>query len=62
MHFISKAWKLITLTTVKNCFEKCGLYQLSVYSNDDDALNLKTMEITGIVCNLRVWVGVPHDM
>jgi hypothetical protein len=30
MHFISEAWKLITLNTVKNCFEKCGLYQLSV--------------------------------
>jgi len=52
MHFISKAWKLINLTTVKNCFEKCGLYQLSVYSNDDDALNLRKMEIAGMVCNL----------
>jgi hypothetical protein len=52
MRFISKAWMLITLTTVKNCFEKCGLYQLSVYSNDDDALNLKKLEIIGIVCNL----------
>lgn len=52
MHFIAEAWKLITLTTVKNCFEKCGLYQLSVCNSDDDALNLKKMEITGIVCNL----------
>jgi hypothetical protein len=52
MHFISEAWKLITLITIKNCFEKCGLYQLSVYSNDNDALNLKRMEITGIVYNL----------
>lgn len=52
MHFKAETWKLITLTTIKNCFEKCGLYQLSVYSNDDDVLNLKKMEITGIVCNL----------
>lgn len=53
MYFIAEAWMLITLITIKNCFEKCGLYQLIVYSNDDDdALNLKKMEITRIVCNL----------
>lgn len=37
---IAEAWKLITLTTDKNCFVKCGLQPDHGCSNDDNALKL----------------------
>jgi hypothetical protein len=40
MHFIAEAWKLITPTTIKNCFVKCGFSNDHVSSNDDNAVKL----------------------
>jgi hypothetical protein len=30
MHFISEAWRLITPTTIKNCFVKCGFSMMTM--------------------------------
>jgi hypothetical protein len=37
MHFIAEAWRLITPTTIKNFFVKCGFSNDHV-SNNDSAL------------------------
>jgi hypothetical protein len=34
MHFIAEAWRIKTLTTIKNCFMKCGFSNDHVSSND----------------------------
>lgn len=52
VHFTVEAWKLITLTTVKNCFTECGFSFDHVYNNDDSALKLNEDEkMTGIIHN-----------
>jgi hypothetical protein len=44
MHFIAEAWSLITPTTVKNCFVKCGFLIDHVSSNDDSAVKFSEDE------------------
>jgi hypothetical protein len=38
MHFMAEAWRLITPTTIKNCFVKCGYSIVHVSSTDDSAV------------------------
>jgi hypothetical protein len=40
MHLIAEAWRLMTPTTIKNCFVKCGISIDHVRSNDDSAVKL----------------------
>jgi hypothetical protein len=40
MHFIAGVWRLITSTTIKNCFVKRGFSIDHVSSNDDSAVKL----------------------
>jgi hypothetical protein len=44
MHFTAEAWRLITPTTIKNWFVKCGFPNDHVSSNDDSAVKLKEDE------------------
>jgi hypothetical protein len=39
MYFIAEAWKLITPTTIKNCYVKCG-FSNDVSSNNESAVKL----------------------
>jgi hypothetical protein len=40
IHFITETWRLITHTTIKNCFVKCSFLIDNVSSNDDTAVKL----------------------
>jgi hypothetical protein len=40
MHFIAEAWKLITPSTINNCFRKRGFSTDYVRSNDDSGVKL----------------------
>jgi hypothetical protein len=40
VHLITEPWRLITLTTIKNCFVKCDFSIDYVSSNDDSAVKL----------------------
>jgi hypothetical protein len=40
LHFIAEAWRLITPTTIKNCFVKCGFSNDHVSNNYDSAVKL----------------------
>jgi hypothetical protein len=40
VHFIAQAWGLLTPTTVKNCFVKCGFLIGHVTSNDSNAVSV----------------------
>jgi hypothetical protein len=40
MHLIAEIWRLITPTTIKNCFVNCGFSIDHVSSNDDSAVKL----------------------
>jgi hypothetical protein len=42
--FIAEAWRLITPTTIKNCFVKCGFLTDYVSSNGDSAVKLSEGE------------------
>jgi hypothetical protein len=52
MQFIAEVWRVITLTTIKSCFAKCGFPVDHVYSNNDKALKLTEDEENSIVCSL----------
>jgi hypothetical protein len=55
VHFMSGAWRLITPTTIKNCFMKCGSSIDHVSSNVDSAV--KRMTDTGynlLTCSLKI--------
>jgi hypothetical protein len=41
MHFIAEAWRLVTLTIIKNSFVKCGFSNDHISGNDDSAVKLK---------------------
>jgi hypothetical protein len=47
MHFIAEAWRLITPTTIKNCFMNCGFSVDHVSSNVDSAMKLNEDEEVG---------------
>jgi hypothetical protein len=51
MHFITEAWRLITLTALKNCFVKSAFLPDHVSSNDDSAvkLSVKMKSMNGTV-------------
>jgi hypothetical protein len=40
MHFITEPWRLITPTTIKNCFVKCCILIDHVSDNDDSPVKL----------------------
>jgi hypothetical protein len=40
VHFIAEAWRLMTPTTIKNCFVKCGFSIDHVSSNEGSAVKL----------------------
>jgi hypothetical protein len=40
VHFIAEAWRLITPTTVKNCFVNCCFSVDLASSNEDSAVKL----------------------
>jgi uncharacterized protein YunC (DUF1805 family) len=40
LHLIAESWRLITLTTIKNYFVKCGFSIDHVSSKDDSAVKL----------------------
>jgi hypothetical protein len=40
LHFIAETWRLITPTTINNCFVKCGFSVDHASSNDDSAVKL----------------------
>jgi hypothetical protein len=44
LHFIAQAWGLLTPTTNKNCFVKCGFLIGHVTSNDDSAVRVTEVE------------------
>jgi hypothetical protein len=44
MHFIAEAWRLVTLTIIKNCFVKCGFSNDHVSGNYDSAVKLSEDE------------------
>jgi hypothetical protein len=44
VHFTVEAWRLLTLTTVKNFFVKCGFSTDHVSSNDDGVMELSEDE------------------
>jgi hypothetical protein len=44
VHFIAEAWRLITLTTIKNCFVKCEFSIDYVSSAYDSAVKLNEDE------------------
>jgi hypothetical protein len=44
MHFIAGTWRVITSTTTKNRFEKCGFSTDHVSSNDNNAMKLSNVE------------------
>jgi hypothetical protein len=44
LHFTEEAWRLITSTTIKNCFVNCGFSVDHVSSNVDSGLKLTEFE------------------
>jgi hypothetical protein len=44
MHLIAESWRLITPTTIKNCFMKCGFSNDHASSNSDSAVKLSADE------------------
>jgi hypothetical protein len=44
MHLIAEPWRLITPTTIKNCFLKCGFSSDHVSSNENCAMKLYANE------------------
>jgi hypothetical protein len=44
VQFITESWRLITLTTIKNCFVKCGFSVDHVSRNDDNVMKLSEDE------------------
>jgi hypothetical protein len=44
VHFIAEVWRLITLTTIKNSFVKCGFSVDHDSSNDDSLVKLSEDE------------------
>jgi hypothetical protein len=44
MHLTAEAWRLITPTTNKNCFVKCGFSNDHVSGIDDSSVNLSEEE------------------
>jgi hypothetical protein len=44
VHLIAEPWRLITPTTIQNCFVKCGFSSEHVSSNDDSAVKLNEDE------------------
>jgi hypothetical protein len=55
VHIIAEAWGLITPTTIKNCFVKCGFSVDHVSSNDGNAMKL-TEDEEGYWCSLQFGV------
>jgi hypothetical protein len=47
MHLIGEPWRLITPTTIKNCFGKCGFLINHVRSNDNSTVKLTEDEQDG---------------
>jgi hypothetical protein len=39
-HFTEEAWSLITSSTIKNCFTKCGFSIYHISSNNNSALKM----------------------
>jgi hypothetical protein len=44
VHFTPEAWRLVTPTTIKNCFVKCGFSIDHVSSNANSAVKLSEDE------------------
>jgi hypothetical protein len=58
MHFIAEAWRLITPTTIKNCFVKCGFQIAHISSDDDSAVKLTEDEEDDLECSLRTTLNM----